>query len=372
VGSIKSYVQYLDPRLSDIDVVAPRVTIILTNYNYSKYIRQCLESVAVQDYPALECVVVDDCSQDDSVRRIRNFIDTTKSTVTFKLVTHDMTRGQFAGFRTGFEHSDGTFVSFLDADDLLLPNFVTEHVYVHLSRPPVAFTSSNQYQIDSAGQMIGGIHPDLNTRDAYRVANTISLHRPFWIWATTSSMMFRRAALVYILSNADEAFRKCADNYVCHFCNLIGGSILIPKVLGCYRRHQQNAFSSNPLVGGRLPTGDMRNHPLHNDVSRHIRERLCELPEQFISLLGVDGFLHTLARIAPWGELRKIVCVLQELGRLERRNYFEILKFSLWISLRIAARKLKNRHPYVSVIDLDNVENKSKRTGNQHHCRYSE
>jgi hypothetical protein len=372
VGSVGSYLHYLDARLEDIDVVAPKVSIIITNYNYSKYVRQCLESVAAQDYPALECVVVDDCSQDDSVRKVREFIDRTNSAVTFKLVTHDKTRGQLAGFRTGIENSDGPFISFLDADDLLLPDFVTAHVKVHLSKFPVAFTSSNQYQIDSAGQIIAGVHPDLHTSCGYCAASAISLTQPFWIWATTSSMMFRRATLLYVLSNADDAFRKCADNYVCHFSNLIGGSILIPEVLGCYRRHQQNAFSSNPLVGGRLPTGDMRSHPSHHEVIRYIRERLFEMRQEFICLLGIEGFLHALVRIVPRRQLLSTVASLRDLDGIHCRHYFRLLQFSLWITLRIAVRKLKNRHPYVSVIDLDDVEEKPKRSAHQYHCRNAE
>ena len=62
MGSLDSYLGELDARLGDINVIAPKVSVILTNYNYSKYIRHCLESVAAQDYSTLECVVVDDSS----------------------------------------------------------------------------------------------------------------------------------------------------------------------------------------------------------------------------------------------------------------------------------------------------------------------
>ena len=358
MGSLKNYAEAFDARLQQVNTVAPKVSVIVTNYNYANYVIDCLQSVGAQDYPAIECVIVDDCSQDGSVERIQNFIANDKSPVAFKLIAHESTKGQYSAFRTGMVHTDGAFVCFLDADDLLLPDFVSEHVRMHLSRPPVAFTSSNQYQIDSTGQVIGGVHPDLCTRSTVRIANTISLHRPFWIWATTSSMMFRRTVLGYVLSNADESFRQCADNYVCHFSNLLGGSILIPAVLGCYRRHQQNTFSTNPLIGGRLPTGDMRNHPTHEAVVRHIEERLLECNQQFIALLGVDGFLHTLARVTPWSGLRRIRGMLQQADGFGGRGSLRLFQFSIWLYFRTIVRTLKKWPPSVSFGDLDHVEQK--------------
>lgn len=369
MGSVKSFIDVLDPRLELINTIAPKVSIVVTNYNYSEYIRDCLQSVSNQEYPDIECVVVDDHSEDDSVNKIRNFIDNNTSHVVFRVVTHDATRGQYAAFRTGLEHTDGAFVSFLDADDLLLPDFVNEHVRVHLTFPPVAFTSSNQYQIDSKGQMIGGVHPDLHTHRTYRTIGTVSLHHNFWVWATTSSMMFRRPVLNYVLSRADGAFRKCADNYICHFCNLLGGSILIPRVLGCYRRHQKNLFSSNPLIGGRLPTGDMRNHPSHQLMLQHICERLLECRDQFIALLGMIGFMHVLAKVT-------LPKYLWRHGfRIFRLGVRPAIKFC-WIyallQIRTIIRMLRKWPPVVTLHDLEGVKPATLITSyasHQHHRR---
>jgi glycosyltransferase involved in cell wall biosynthesis len=355
VGALTSTADGFDPRLRDLGTVAPKVSIIVTNYNYSRYICDSLRSVSAQDYHAIECVVVDDGSVDDSVEKIRRFIENDTSNVLFKLIAHESTRGQYAAFRTGLEQTSGAFVSFLDADDLLLPDFVSEHVRIHLSKPPVAFTSSNQYQIDSSGQLIGGVHPDLHVHDRYRTASTVSLHQAFWIWATTSSMMFRRSVLGCVLSDADDSFRRCADNYICHFCNMLGGSILIPGVFGCYRRHGGNTFSTNPLIGGRLPTGDMRNHPGHEAVIRHIRERLFERSEQFIALLGIEGFLHAIIKVTTLPDLRRNLKALHGTVGLDGVLYRRFFLLLFWFHLRRMARVLRNRHPCVSIGDLDAV-----------------
>jgi glycosyltransferase involved in cell wall biosynthesis len=372
VGSVRSYVEVLDSRLGQINAASPKVSIIVTNYNYANYIQDCLYSVSLQTYPDVECIVIDDGSSDDSVERIDRFIRSDTSPIRFTLIRHESTRGQYAAFRTGVQHATGAFVSFLDSDDLLLPDFVSEHVRVHLSCPPVAFTSSNQYQIESKGQVIGGVHPDLETQNTYRSVGTISLRRSFWVWATTSSMMFRRTVLDYVLGSAEDAFKKCADNYVCHFADLLGGSILIPSVLGCYRRHQRNTFSNNPLIGGRLPTGDMRHHPAHDSVLHHIRSRLFERNQQFVALLGVDGFFHLLAKVTPLAQLWR---ARRSIRRVAGVDFRESIKFCMifgWLNLRTLVRALRGRRSSYTIHDIEGVKrgaNVASYTDYQRHRR---
>lgn len=343
MGSLKSYIEGHDARLGRVNTIAPKLSIIVTNHNYGRYLGDCLESVAGQTYPEIECIVVDDNSSDDSIRVIREFIDSTRSRLAIKLFSHNETKGQYAAFRTGLENARGTFIVFLDADDLLLPDFAAEHIRAHLEFAPVAFTSSNQYQIDSDGQVIGGVHPDLLTRNTFRMISTISLRRPFWVWATTSSMMFRRAVLDYVFWENTEEFPKCADNYLCHFANLIGGSILIPRILGCYRRHQHNNFSKNPLVGGRLPTGDMRHHPSHDLVASAIAARLLQARERFIALLGMAGFLSALAKVISGRRLRRALRTLRHAVGVTRSEIAKFYLASAGHALRSAARWARSR-----------------------------
>lgn len=369
MGAIENFVEVLDPRLGHVNVSSPKVSIVVTNFNYGSFIKDCLQSVSCQTYPELECVVVDDNSSDDSVDKIHRFIDNDRSHIPFKLIRHTSTQGQYAAFRTGMAHANGVFVSFLDADDLLLPDFVREHVRMHLHCAPVAFTSSNQYQIDSEGELIGGHHPDLHTLTAYRGVGTVSLRRGFWVWATTSSMMFRRSVLDFVFFDGGDAFKKCADNYVCHFADLLGGSILIPTVLGCYRRHRRNSFSKNPLIGGRLPTGDMRDHPTHNLVLHHIRSCLFERHQQFIALLGLDGFLQILAKVTRLTQLWSTLGSIRRTATMGRPRFCVIYAR---LNLRTFVRALRGRRPGYTLHDLEGVKrgkNVASYTDYQRHRR---
>jgi len=122
----------------------PLVSVVITNYNYGRFLMDALDSVAAQSYPHIECVIVDDASTDES-ERVLDEIERGRAEV--KIVRHEVNGGQTAAFRTGFSASSGEYVIFLDADDMLLPTFVETHVFVHLSsRIPVGFSSSDMLQ----------------------------------------------------------------------------------------------------------------------------------------------------------------------------------------------------------------------------------
>ncbi len=287
-----------DGRLDAVGVTLPFVTVIVTSYNYERYITDCLESISGQSYRNFTCVVVDDCSTDGSVGAVERYAASEAAGGRFQLVRTARNGGQMAAFKEGLRHARGSFVVLVDADDMLLPDFLETHVQAHLSRHTVAFTSSNQYQIDAVGEVVGGNHHDLQCQGEFRHVYQRTIYEPFWIWATTSSMMFRRSILDIIIPANVQDFRICADNYVVHFANLLGGSLLIPSIHGCYRRHGANGFGANPVIGGHLPVGDMSKHPAHETVRRTILLHLLDSRDALLPIFTNGGFMNLVQRVA--------------------------------------------------------------------------
>ncbi len=74
-----------------------------------------------------------------------------------------------------------------------------------------------------------------------------------WLWSSTSAMMFRRGALVPVLTDNIRHIRLSADFYMTNMVHMLGGTLLIQETLGCYRRHGTNGFALSQIVG-RGPT----------------------------------------------------------------------------------------------------------------------
>lgn len=93
----------------------PKFSIIIPAYNVAPYLRECLDSVLVQDFENWECVVVDDESSDDSPR----ILDEYAAKDTRVRVIHQKNRGEGGARNAGIAAAQGEWVFFLDGDDVM-------------------------------------------------------------------------------------------------------------------------------------------------------------------------------------------------------------------------------------------------------------
>ena len=104
---------------------ATLVSIGIPVYNVEKFIARCAKSIFEQTYKDLEIVFVSDCSPDRSIEIIKdtllNYPDRQNQV---KIIQHEKNEGVSVTRNTAIEHFTGEFVSFVDADDYLLPNAI--------------------------------------------------------------------------------------------------------------------------------------------------------------------------------------------------------------------------------------------------------
>ena len=101
-----------------------KFSIIVPCYNLAPWIQQCLDSVASQDFKDWECVVIDDESTDDSGQILDEYA---KMDSRFKII-HQKNVGEGGARNTGLSVAKGTWIFFLDGDDLMLPNALAQLV----------------------------------------------------------------------------------------------------------------------------------------------------------------------------------------------------------------------------------------------------
>jgi glycosyltransferase involved in cell wall biosynthesis len=101
---------------------SPDISVVVTNYNYGKYIRRCLRSLLNQelDRSRYEIIVVDDHSTDDSLEAVETF----KGAGEVTIVANKRNLGVGASSRVGVDHSRGKYFVRVDADDYVQPAFL--------------------------------------------------------------------------------------------------------------------------------------------------------------------------------------------------------------------------------------------------------
>ncbi|MBB6610333.1 glycosyltransferase family 2 protein [Pontibacter sp. Tf4] len=119
----------------------PLVSVLVTSFNREKFISACIESIlnsAFQDY---EVLVVDDCSTDNTVQIVKDYV--LKDT-RIKLFINDKNVGQFANRNKAASLASGKYLKYLDSDDLIYPNSLSIMVQA-LERFPHAGVASQCY-----------------------------------------------------------------------------------------------------------------------------------------------------------------------------------------------------------------------------------
>ena len=101
----------------------PKLTIIVPIYNVEKYLIKCLLSIQNQTFTDFECLMIDDCSPDESWKICKQF---EQEDSRFKYIKREQNGGLGAARNTGLDYATGKYISFIDSDDSIQPNFCEE------------------------------------------------------------------------------------------------------------------------------------------------------------------------------------------------------------------------------------------------------
>lgn len=126
------------------------ISIIITNYNYSKYLNRSMRSAFVQNYPTdnYETIVVDDSSSDWSREIIESYGELIKAIYLEKNV------GLAAARNRGIEAAKGRYIIFLDADDYLNRDTIhIESMFLDMN-PEWDAVACDYYLIDDKEEVI--------------------------------------------------------------------------------------------------------------------------------------------------------------------------------------------------------------------------
>lgn len=285
-----------------MDLYRPLVSVLITNYNYSDYLKEAIDSVLNQTYFNREIIVVDDGSIDNSREVITSYGD--KIIPIFK-----ENGGQASAINAGFAISHGEIICFLDADDVWLPTKI-ENVVRTMNYYPKAIIAYHKVQnINKDGQPTGLSWPPYSIIQG-DIFHKVSKTGSWWPWPPSTALSFSRTFLTQVMNIPEEGeFRFSAEPYLADLAPFFGEVIGIDQVLSLFRIHEKNNWSHPVDIEKRsLRNHEVRIRVLNNTLKNYginIKISLADhWPYQLLRYkLGYEKNLFYLSRLAlqnPW------------------------------------------------------------------------
>lgn len=128
----------------------PLVSIVLPTHNGSRFIAASIESCLKQTYPHFELIVVDGGSAGETLAIVTSFGD-----ARIRVVRQEDNRGRLPGaLNLGFAQASGTFYTWIQDDDVYMPDAIAVLVAALRDHPEAGFAYTGMWFIDEQGQII--------------------------------------------------------------------------------------------------------------------------------------------------------------------------------------------------------------------------
>jgi len=214
------------------------VSVVIPAYNYARYLPEAISSVLAQTFTALELIVVDDGSDDDTPDICAHYTDPR-----FRCV-RQKNAGLSAARNTGIQHARHSHVAFLDADDRWAPGFL-EAVTDQFSRlaPEFAAVATACSRMNGDGESLPPPRQNFLLQGELTVATFCLRNRPL-----SSSIVVRRSVFEEC-GRFDTSLRSSEDRDMWIRIATRGHRFFyLSTPLASIRRHPQNMSKNAPRM----------------------------------------------------------------------------------------------------------------------------
>jgi glycosyltransferase involved in cell wall biosynthesis len=257
---------------------------LINSHNYVRFVREAVESALGQTTPFDEIIVVDDGSTDGSAEMLAsNYAGHDRVRI---LAKHN--EGQLSCFNEGFVRAKGEIVFFLDADDILEPDYVAQALEIYRTQKDVDFVFCGQRLFGEDDRVYLQYERDFDLG----YSTVLTALKQHWIGAPTSCLSMRRSLLAKILPLPFvESWRIRADDCLVFGSSLAGArKYFLAQPLVRYRVHSQNRHFGRDQD----KFANYRRRLAINTLFEHFHRKLCFDPAQFGDLMHRE--FRTIAR----------------------------------------------------------------------------
>ncbi len=221
----------------------PKVSVVVTTYNGSRFLKEQLQSILEQSRQPDEVIISDDCSQDNSLTIAREFAK--KAPFTVKIIKNQKNLGVVKNFEKGILSATGDIIFLSDQDDFWLPHKIETYIKIFQANPQIGYVFSDLEVVDEKLQPLNrGLY---NTKQKLRARS----------YSIIKNLAFEDLISIKIFVNGStSAFRKSMVSSICPIpitSNIHDGWIamviaaqtpiyFLPKKFTLYRQHSTNVI----------------------------------------------------------------------------------------------------------------------------------
>lgn len=203
------------------------MSVIMANYKTKiEYLQEAINSILSQTYKNFELLIIDDCSQDNSVDYIKSINDDR-----IKLFINEKNSGPAVTRNRGLEEARGKYIAIMDSDDIALPTRFERQVEFMENNPDV-FVCGTWFEKFGIENTIR--EPVITNHEMYRCQLLFS-DTP--ITLCSPSAMIRKSMLDDNGIKYDETLLKTEDYGLWVDCSKHGKFYILKEVLLKYRTH---------------------------------------------------------------------------------------------------------------------------------------
>jgi glycosyltransferase involved in cell wall biosynthesis/SAM-dependent methyltransferase len=261
---------------------SPKVSVIVPNFNHSKYLHMRLDSIFNQTYKNFEVILMDDCSTDDSLAILRSYANLYPGK-TISIFNKTNSGGVFNQWARGLEASTGDLVWIAESDDYCSLNFLEELVPCFAnSAVKMAFTRTDFVENDppttvwTSEEYLADLGLDIWKRPFVTSAHAIV--KSAWvvknIVPNVSGALFRHPGNVPLLADPDWLKMRVCGDWMFYLSLVRGGLVAYsPNATNYYRQHPLNTST-----GFQSEDGYYREH---ETVGKHLARLFKLEPADF-------------------------------------------------------------------------------------------